>query len=132
MKQLRSSLLILGFINFTITLIADPVKDSPHGKKTFEIYEKIISIPTVKGHGKVPEMAKYLTSELKSAGFADQDINIIPSGKTVSLVVRYRGDDSSGNKPILFLGHMDVVEAYAKDWERPPFKRNRSFVDVII
>jgi len=122
MRQLITSLLIFSLFNLSIGLIADSVKDSPHAKKTFEIYEKIISIPTVKGNGKVPEMAEYLVSELKQAGFADKDINIIPSGETVSLVVRYRGDGSSGNKPILFLGHMDVVEAFAKDWERPPFK----------
>ncbi len=43
-------------------------------------------------------------------------------GDFAALIVRYRGDGSSGKKPILFLGHMDVVEAYAKDWERPPFQ----------
>jgi acetylornithine deacetylase/succinyl-diaminopimelate desuccinylase-like protein len=38
------------------------------------------------------------------------------------LIAKYRGDGSSGKAPILFLGHMDVVEALAKDWERPPFE----------
>ncbi|MCP4273959.1 MAG: M20/M25/M40 family metallo-hydrolase [Gammaproteobacteria bacterium] len=121
MKQIVSSLLILSLF-ISISLNANSVKDSPHAKKTFEIYEKIISIPTVQGNGKVPEMVDFLVSELKQAGFTDKDINILPYAKTASLVVRYRGDGSSGNKPILFLGHMDVVEAFAKDWERPPFK----------
>lgn len=38
-----------------------------------------------------------------------------------ALVARYRGALGSGKKPILLLGHMDVVEANAEDWERPPF-----------
>jgi carboxypeptidase PM20D1 len=35
------------------------------------------------------------------------------------LVARYRG--SSNAKPILLIGHMDVVEAKREDWERDPF-----------
>jgi acetylornithine deacetylase/succinyl-diaminopimelate desuccinylase-like protein len=40
-------------------------------------------------------------------------------------VARYRGDGSSGARPILFLAHLDVVEALAEDWERPPFELTR-------
>ncbi len=36
-------------------------------------------------------------------------------------MVRYRGDGSAGRKPILLLGHMDVVDARSEDWERDPF-----------
>ena len=36
-------------------------------------------------------------------------------------VVRYRGDESSGERPILLLAHMDVVDALPQDWERDPF-----------
>ena len=35
--------------------------------------------------------------------------------------MRYRGKGSSA-KPILFLGHLDVVEAKAADWSMDPFK----------
>jgi len=95
--------------------------NSEHAKKSLEIYTRLISIPTVKGRGKVPEMAAYLASEFEKAGFAKSDIHILPIDKTASLVVRYQGDGSSGKAPILLLGHMDVVEALPKDWERPPF-----------
>ena len=98
------------------------IKDSPHAIKTLEIYKTIIEIPTVAGRGKVPEMAAYLASEFREVGFKDEDIHIIPVGETVGMIVRYQGDGSAGNKPILLLGHMDVVEALDKDWERPPFK----------
>ena len=47
---------------------------------------------------------------------------MVPLGETASLIAKYRGDGSSGKAPILLLGHMDVVEALAADWERPPFE----------
>lgn len=106
----------------SLSVIADSVRDTEHAKKTLEIYRKIISIPTVAGRGKVVDMADYLAAELGKAGFTKDDIQILPNNDTVALVVRYRGDGSSGKKPILLLGHMDVVEALAKDWQRPPFE----------
>ncbi len=94
---------------------------SDHAAKTLEIYRTVIGMRTAKGQGNVPKMAAYLASELKAAGFADDDIHILPSGKTAALVVRYRGDGSADKKPILFIGHMDVVDALESDWVRPPF-----------
>jgi len=94
---------------------------TPAEAKAREIYETVIAMRTAKGHGKVPEMAAYLADELKGAGFADEDIEIFPSGETAAMAVRYRGDGSSGAKPILFLAHMDVVDAKREDWEHDPF-----------
>lgn len=101
---------------------AQDIAASAHAKKSLEIYRNIIAMPTVAGRGNVPKMAAYLATEFEQAGFAKQDINIIPKGETAALTVHYRGDGSSGKKPILLLGHMDVVEALAKDWQRPPFQ----------
>lgn len=75
---------------------------------------------TVKGDGQVPAYAAYLAGVLKAGGFAAGDIDITPVGETATLVARYRGDGSK--KPMLLLGHMDVVEARASDWVRDPFK----------
>lgn len=91
-----------------------------------EIYRHIISIRSAAGHGKVPEVANYLADQFRNGGFSDSDIHVLPqtlsSGEeAASLVVRYEGDDSSGKKPVLFLAHMDVVDALPKDWERDPF-----------
>lgn len=123
MKVLISALVILIFqATFPEIANAEVDRDSAHAKKTLEIYRKVISIPTVAGRGKVPEMAEYLASQFKDAGFKDTDIKIPELDETVGLIVRYRGDDSSGKKPILLLGHMDVVEALPKDWQRPPFE----------
>jgi acetylornithine deacetylase/succinyl-diaminopimelate desuccinylase-like protein len=97
----------------------------PFDAKAREIFEKVISIPTSLGNHKVPEMAEYLASEFRAAGFPAADVTVVPfespTDKTASLVVRYRGD-GSGGKPILLLAHMDVVTAKPSDWQRDPFK----------
>lgn len=100
---------------------ASGADQSADNVKALEIYRTIIEMRTAAGHGNVPKMAAYLASELTAAGFTDDDIQIIPSGETASLIVRYKGDASSGKEPILFLGHMDVVDAKSEDWELDPF-----------
>jgi len=95
---------------------------SAHARKTLEIFRTIVEIDTSKRMGNTPRVARYLADELEKAGFQSEDVEVVPKGDVAALVARYRGDDSSGAGPILFLGHMDVVEAYAKDWERPPFE----------
>lgn len=96
--------------------------DSAHAKKTLEIYKRIVEVESSKNLGNVQEIANYLADELIVAGFSKSDIEIVPIDGTVALIARYRGDGLSGKKPILLLGHMDVVEARAADWERPPFQ----------
>jgi len=95
---------------------------SDHAQKTLEIYTRIIGVESSKNLGNVPEIANYLRDELVAAGFPANDVEVLPLAETASLVARFRGDGSSGKAPILFLGHMDVVEALAKDWQRPPFE----------
>lgn len=94
-------------------------RESPQGRQALEIYRTIIGFRTVKGSGQVPKMARYLASRLRAAGFARKDIEIVPVGETAGLVVTFRG--SGARPPILFLGHMDVVEARREDWQRDPF-----------
>ena len=85
------------------------------------ILDKIISMPSSAGLGQVPAVAMYLADRFRAAGFPEDDIHVLPSGETASLVVRYRGN-GKGGKPILLLAHMDVVTAKPEDWERDPFK----------
>jgi acetylornithine deacetylase/succinyl-diaminopimelate desuccinylase-like protein len=85
------------------------------------ILEKTVAIPTSVGLGQVPVMAQYLADRFRAAGFPEDDIHILPSGETASLVVRYRGN-GKGGKPILVIAHMDVVTAKPEDWERDPFR----------
>ena len=83
------------------------------------ILKDSIAIPTVEGRGKVPELAAYYAGVLKAAGYADSDIEITPIGETATFAATLTGTTRA--KPIVLLGHMDVVEADAKDWTRDPF-----------
>lgn len=85
-----------------------------------DVYGTIIAMQTSEGLRQVPVMAEYLAGKFRAAGFPAEDIEIRPLGETASLVVRYRGSDRQA-RPILLLGHMDVVAARAEDWDRDPF-----------
>lgn len=89
--------------------------------KALEMIRVSVSMRTAKGFGLVPKLAAYIAGEFKSAGFDQKDIHLLPMGDTAALVIRYRGDGSSGKKPILLSAHMDVVDALPKDWQRDPF-----------
>jgi acetylornithine deacetylase/succinyl-diaminopimelate desuccinylase-like protein len=115
-------LLIAGLIALLMsTVSAAQDRSSEHAKKTLEIYKTIIEVDTSKHRGNTPKVAQYLADELLAAGFPPEDIEVVQKPPFAALVARYRGALGSGKKPILLLGHMDVVEANAEDWERPPF-----------
>jgi carboxypeptidase PM20D1 len=94
--------------------------------QALEIYRTMIGYRTAAGHGKVPAMAEYLAEEFRRGGFPDEDVHVLPftvetAEEVAGLVVRYRGDGSSHERPILLMAHMDVVDALPEDWERDPF-----------
>ena len=93
--------------------------------KTRSLLQQVIEIPTVHNRGEVPRMAKLLAEQFKAAGIPDSDIKIMPyegvaGDKTAALIVRWRSADAT-KKPMLILGHMDVVEAKRADWTFDPF-----------
>jgi acetylornithine deacetylase/succinyl-diaminopimelate desuccinylase-like protein len=57
------------------------------------------------------------------AGFPRADVLLLgPDAKKLNLVVRYRAEGTPDKKPVLFLCHMDVVEALRSDWHTDPFR----------
>ncbi len=93
--------------------------------KTRALFKQMIEIPTVKGRGEVPRMAGLLADQFKAAGIPAADIQImpyeaLPGDQTAALIVRWRSAKAV-KKPILILGHMDVVEAKRADWKYDPF-----------
>lgn len=100
--------------------------DEPHQVRTLEIYRTLIGMRTAAGHGQVPAAAAFLAEQFRLGGFPAEDVHVLPhlsaDGEEVaSVVVRYRGDGSSGERPVLLLAHMDVVDALPEDWELDPF-----------
>ncbi|MGA1807020.1 MULTISPECIES: M20/M25/M40 family metallo-hydrolase [Sphingobium] len=118
--QLRGILLagaMLGLGGLAMPVGAQAAADAGVAK---EILKKSVAFKTVEGSGQVPALAAYYASVLKQAGFADADIVITPMGETATLAAAIKGRDPS-LKPMLMIGHMDVVAANRADWTRDPF-----------
>jgi carboxypeptidase PM20D1 len=94
---------------------------APHEAQARAMFEKLISFRTAAGHRQVPAMAEYLAATLRAGGVPAADIATLPHEETVAMLVRIPGRDAKA-RPILFSGHMDVVDARPEDWERDPFK----------
>src|SRR4029079_5483903 len=77
-------------------------------------------------------MAQYVAAQFKAAGFPEADIHVVPyhtgsattgDDDTAAAIVRCRSAGTPKPKPIVMVGHMDVVEAKAEDWSATdPFK----------
>lgn len=104
-------------------VIAGPTDADRASART--LIEQLIRLPTAKGNGQVPALANLLSQRFREAGFAADDIQILPLQSdvdtTAALVVRYRGRSGSALRPIAMLGHMDVVGAVASNWSVDPF-----------
>jgi acetylornithine deacetylase/succinyl-diaminopimelate desuccinylase-like protein len=93
--------------------------------KTRAVFKQAIEIPSVQGRGQTQRVAELLASQFRAAGIPDSDIHIMPyegvkGDNTVALIVRWRAPKAT-KKPMLILGHMDVVEAKREDWTFDPF-----------
>ncbi len=85
-----------------------------------DIFKELIEINTTNSVGNVTTAAEAMAKRLREAGFDEKDLQIAgPRENKKNLVVRYRG--SGARKPVLFIGHLDVVEARSEDWTVDPF-----------
>ncbi len=90
----------------------------------FELYKELVETNTVVNVGSCTQAADQIATRMKAAGFVDADITMfsVPEyPKDGGLVAVLRGTDRTA-KPMLLLGHLDVVAAKREDWERDPFK----------
>ncbi|HUL14571.1 MAG TPA: M20/M25/M40 family metallo-hydrolase [Terriglobales bacterium] len=86
-----------------------------------EIFKELIEINTTDSVGNVSTASETMAKRLIAAGFAPKDVNVAgPNDRKKNLVARYHGTDKK--KPVLFIGHLDVVEARKEDWTTDPFQ----------
>jgi acetylornithine deacetylase/succinyl-diaminopimelate desuccinylase-like protein len=86
-----------------------------------EILKQLIEINTTDSVGNVTTAAEAMAKRLRQAGFAEKDAIVAgPNDRKKNLVARLHG--SGKRKPILFIGHLDVVEAKREDWTTDPFQ----------
>jgi acetylornithine deacetylase/succinyl-diaminopimelate desuccinylase-like protein len=117
-----SFLLLTNSTVFAETLALAPMPPLANQRLAHDIFKQIIEIRSVH-HVGTKAVAEVLASRFKAAGFAAADIHLVSDKKyphQVNLIVRLRGHGK--DKPVLWMSHLDVVEAKPEDWSEPPFK----------
>jgi acetylornithine deacetylase/succinyl-diaminopimelate desuccinylase-like protein len=89
-----------------------------------EIFKELIEINTTDTPaGNVTTATTAMQKRFLDAGFLPEDVHLLgPDARKMNLVVRLRAAVPTTEKPVLFLCHMDVVEALRSDWTTEPFQ----------
>jgi acetylornithine deacetylase/succinyl-diaminopimelate desuccinylase-like protein len=115
----------LGLVIQALALAQEPPMEPlrPDQVAFRALYKELVETNTTLSAGSCTAAAERVAAHLKSAGFADQDITLfsVPDHPKEGGVVAVLAGTSKSAKPMLLLGHLDVVEAKREDWTRDPF-----------
>jgi acetylornithine deacetylase/succinyl-diaminopimelate desuccinylase-like protein len=87
-----------------------------------QILRELVEIRSTHANG-TAQAAEAVLTRLRSAGFEAADATLLAPAEfpqSANVVARLHGRGRS--KPLLYICHLDVVEAIAADWTRDPFK----------
>ena len=119
MKSARLAISAI-FLTLVSTLCFAQVDDSTR-QLSRDIFKQLIEINTTDSVGNVTTAAEAMAQRLRAAGFSAADIQVIgPNDRKKNLVARLHG--TGRKKPVLLIGHLDVVEAKRSDWTTDPFQ----------
>ncbi len=95
--------------------------DAEFNARAHDLFKELIEINTTDSAGSVTAASEAMARRLREAGYRDEDIWILgPNDRKKNVVVRLRG--TGKHKPVLLIGHLDVVEARREDWTSDPFE----------
>ena len=119
MNLCKCAVLLLSFL-FVFTAVSPAQLDDATRKLSHDIFKQLIEINTTDSVGNVSTAAGAMAQRFRDAGFADSDMQILgPNDRKKNLVLRFHG--TGKHKPLLLIGHLDVVEAKREDWTTDPF-----------
>ncbi|WP_156255678.1 M20/M25/M40 family metallo-hydrolase [Sandarakinorhabdus oryzae] len=117
--------LFLAATLLTATAASAQYASKQPGEPAFRaLYKEMVETDTSVTTGSCTALADKLAVRFKAAGFSDADItqfSVPEFPKEGGIVVHLKGSDPKA-KPMLLLGHLDVVAAKPEDWTRSPFK----------
>ncbi|MGH9452740.1 MAG: M20/M25/M40 family metallo-hydrolase [Terriglobia bacterium] len=123
MQRLSSKCCAAFFVLFLL-LFAPVLRaqiDSATRQLSHDIFKQLIEINTTDSVGNVTTAARAMAQRLLDAGFPASDVVVLgPNARKENMVARLHG--TGAHKPILLIGHLDVVEARREDWTTDPFK----------
>jgi acetylornithine deacetylase/succinyl-diaminopimelate desuccinylase-like protein len=119
----RITLSIITFLALLLLGTSPARADADWRSNGREIMSDIIAIPSVSDRpAEIKRITACLKTRFEKAGFNDIVVKDYNQGGAQALIVRWKAAGKPKKKPILLLGHMDVVEALPSDWSRDPFK----------
>ncbi|HEX4619610.1 MAG TPA: M20/M25/M40 family metallo-hydrolase [Steroidobacteraceae bacterium] len=100
---------------------APPSADATYDVLAHDIFKQLVDIDTSDSTGNVTTAAQALEQRFRDAGFPPADLALLgPNDRKKNLVVRLHG--SGARKPVLLIGHLDVVDAQRADWTTDPYR----------
>lgn len=88
-----------------------------------DIFQQLVTTDTTHSSGSTRVAAEAMRDRLLKAGFPAGDMEVVgPRDQRLNLVVRYRSAKGATQKPVMFICHLDVVEAKRSDWTMDPFQ----------
>ena len=117
---MRHLLIAVSALSLTTAAGASTPTD-PWQAKGRALLESAINIPSVTTRPEeVKKLVTFLKAEFEKGGFSD--IIVKDYDGTQGLILRWKAEGKPTKKPMLLIGHMDVVDAKPEDWSRDPFK----------
>jgi acetylornithine deacetylase/succinyl-diaminopimelate desuccinylase-like protein len=117
----RLRLLALSMLVSAATAPAFAQLDAQTHKLSRDIFQQLVEINTTDSVGSTTVAANAMAHRLLDAGFPKEDVLVLgPNDRKGNLVARLHGTGRA--KPILLIGHLDVVEARRSDWSTDPFQ----------
>jgi acetylornithine deacetylase/succinyl-diaminopimelate desuccinylase-like protein len=122
----------LGVIGLGLALVIPAVATAQEAPMTplrpdqtafLALYKELVETNTTLSAGSCTLAAEKMAAHLKAAGFEDKDLTpfAVPDHPKEGGLVAILAGTSKTAKPMLLLGHLDVVEAKRADWTRDPF-----------
>jgi acetylornithine deacetylase/succinyl-diaminopimelate desuccinylase-like protein len=114
----------LELVRLALTQSPNPQSSAADRAEARAIFKELIEINTTDTpKGNVTTGTTAMQKRFLDAGFAAADMHLLgPDPRKQNLVVRYRATGTPTEKPVLFLCHMDVVQALPSDWSTDPFE----------
>ena len=122
MMIIRSGPIAAALCLFSAPALAEGPAPHPQAEaQVLDLAKQLVAIRSVKGeNNRTIDADKVIRDALIAGGWKSDDIVIDPLNDTSYLIATWKGSDPS-QKPLVISGHLDVVEADTKDWQRDPF-----------
>ena len=113
---------LLCFVLFlSLSLASHAQIDDATKQLSHDIFKQLVEINTTDSVGNVTTAAQAMAQRLLDAGFPQSDVQVLgPNDRKKNMVARLHG--TGKHKPVLLIGHLDVVEARREDWTTDPFQ----------